>query len=322
VTIVAGVDEAGFGPVLGPLVVGAAVFRVPNEHRDASLWRLLAPAVCRRPARRGSAVVIGDSKTLYRPRQKDGLAHLERGVLGMLAAGGHLVRSLADLLASAAPAAPGAMGDYPWYAGGELALPTCGDASGVDLTGRALAAALARRDVAAPRLRGEVVFAGQFNRLVAGTRNKSVALFDVTSRLLAPLWRGLAGQEALVHLDRHGGRIHYVDALRRTFPDARLRVLREDPQASRYVLTDGRRRMELGFTPAAEQKQLPVALASMLAKYLRELFMRLFNAYWARQVSQVRPTAGYYVDGRRFYRDIAPAVQQLGVDEALLVRSR
>jgi len=322
VTIVAGLDEAGYGPVLGPLVVGAAVFRLPNEHRDTSLWRLLAPAVCRRPARRGSAVAIGDSKTLYRPRQKDALAHLERGVLGMLAAGGRPARSLADLLAAVAPAAPGAMGDYPWYAGGELALPTCGDAAGVDLTGRALAAALARGDVAPPRLRGEVVFAGQFNRLVAGTRNKSVALFDVTCHLLAPLWRGLAGEEAVVHLDRHGGRIHYVDALRRAFPEARLRVLREDTEASRYVLTEGRRRMELCFAPAAEQAHLPVALASMLAKYLRELFMRLFNAYWAREVSQVRPTAGYYVDGRRFYRDIAPAVRRLGVEERLLYRSR
>ena len=36
-----------------------------------------------------------------------------------------------------------------------------------------------------------------------------------------------------------------------------------------------------------------MALASMLAKYLREVFMRQFNRFWLGHVDGLKPTAGY-----------------------------
>ena len=60
----------------------------------------------------------------------------------------------------------------------------------------------------------------------------------------------------------------------------------------------------------------------MLSKYLRELFMTLFNRFWTRQLPDLAPTAGYYVDGKRFYREITPAVRKLGVSEQMLYRCR
>jgi hypothetical protein len=60
----------------------------------------------------------------------------------------------------------------------------------------------------------------------------------------------------------------------------------------------------------------------MASKYLRELFMRIYNSYWSQHVPDLAPTAGYYTDGRRFFQDIQPAVRKMGIDEQTLYRFR
>ena len=50
------------------------------------------------------------------------------------------------------------------------------------------------------------------------------------------------------------------------------------------------------FEPRADGCHLNVALASMAAKYLREVCMLQFNRYWAAQVPGLKPTAGYPTD--------------------------
>ena len=61
--------------------------------------------------------------------------------------------------------------------------------------------------------------------------------------------------------------------------------------------------VEFRFQPKGE-RHLPTALASMTAKYLRELAMRPFNAFWQRHVPGLAPTAGYPSDSRRFWNEI------------------
>ena len=49
---IAGIDEAGYGPLLGPLCVGVSVFHVEQwgEGEAApNLWKLLSAGVCRKP---------------------------------------------------------------------------------------------------------------------------------------------------------------------------------------------------------------------------------------------------------------------------------
>ena len=76
------------------------------------------------------------------------------------------------------------------------------------------------------------------------------------------------------------------------------------------------------FETKAESKHLPVALASIYAKYVRELFMGLLNDYWAEQVPGLRSTAGYYTDGKRFLADIEPTCKKLQTPMSKLIRVR
>ena len=125
-----------------------------------------------------------------------------------------------------------------------------------------------------------------------------------------------------VHVDRHGGRMRYLPALQRVWPECRLKVLEENETLSAYLLTARDREMEVRFTVGGEQRHLAVALASMVSKYVRELFMEMFNRFWQPHVPDLAPTAGYYADGRRFFGQIHPAAQRLGIDENLLIRCR
>ncbi len=63
-------------------------------------------------------------------------------------------------------------------------------------------------------------------------------------------------------------------------------------------------RIHIQFRPEAEEAHLPVALASMTAKLVRELAMARFNRYWCGRVAELKPTAGYVQDARRWLEDV------------------
>src|SRR5438477_3368967 len=80
-TWIIGMDEAGYGPNLGPFVMAAVACRVPDELAGANLWDVLAAAVCKEDADDGR-IVVNDSKQVYDPGT--GIGALERGVLAAL----------------------------------------------------------------------------------------------------------------------------------------------------------------------------------------------------------------------------------------------
>ena len=79
---------------------------------------------------------------------------------------------------------------------------------------------------------------------------------------------------------------------------------------SEYRIDGLGRELRFRFLPRAEGQSMPVALASMLCKYLREVLMRQFNEYWIAKLPGLRPTAGYPSDAKRYYEAIKHLVAE------------
>jgi len=322
VATVVGIDEAGLSPVLGPLVLSAMAMEVPDDKVSRSLWRLLGGAVGRKGRRRTSALAIDDSKKLYSASKPDGMRVLERGVLAMLSAWGHRPTDVVKLLELIAPGLAETLAAYPWYAERVRPLPRCAGATDIALAGNALQRAMAGAGVRTVGVRCQPILAGEYNRLVAASRNKARTLFDVVSRLLVWAWRLRPGGRTVVHVDRLGGRQRYLPSLQRVFDGARLKVVEETPTRSAYIIAEGDRWMRVSFAVGGDSRQLLVALASMMSKYVRELFMEALNGFWSERMGDLKRTSGYHSGGRQFYDRIDPMVRRMGVDRSLLLRTR
>ena len=326
----AGVDEAGYGPRLGPLVVAGTAFVLEERVPPASLWDLLADAVARSARGSDGRLVVNDSKKVYSPAV--GLKRLEEGVLGFLGVSDETrrrrrrIRRAADLFSllqaeGASPADP-----PPWFRNAaDLNLPLESNLSALRSKAAVLGQALRRNGVRMPCARAEVVLPLEFNRIVGLTRNKSFLLFQKCGLILQELWRRAGPGESRVLVDRHGGRMRYRRLLLDAFPGCPCDVLEEGGERSSYRIAEADRSdrtLVVTFQENGELHALPTALASMTAKYVRELYMRAFNAYWQERMEGLRPTAGYYGDAGRFLRDIAPLLRADGVPVESLVRRR
>lgn len=319
-TILVGIDEAGYGPILGPLVVSAAAVEVPAKQADDCLWSQLKSAVAKTPSPRGGRVAILDSKKLYKP--KEGVARLERSVLSAVAAWRGPPPHLRGLLGMVGQEVVAKLADYPWYREANPELPRKADPGGVRIAANLLRQSLDDSGLRFAGCFAEVLPEGHYNRLVNNTQNKAVVSLGLVLRLMQRVADAHPGREIRFFIDKQGARDHYGRLLLRGFEDRRLRVIEESEGFSAYELDDGRGPWQVQFAEGGESRHLPTALASMVSKYLRELFMECFNDYWSRHAPTVKPTAGYYTDGLRFLKDIGVQIQTLGVDRRMLVRDR
>ncbi len=198
--IVAGIDEAGYGPVLGPLVVSLAAFEVPDELVGQSLWTQLAGSVSAKVSRRDTRLPIVDSKKLH--HSADGLAAVERTALAMLAAGDSVPTTFRELIRAVCPRVESALSGYAWYGQFEDALPLECDATCVRLHGNAVRHTLREAGIRFVGPRCCVLPAGHYNRLIESTRNKATVLWTLTLKLISQLMQ-LAGERALhIYIDR------------------------------------------------------------------------------------------------------------------------
>jgi ribonuclease HII len=71
-----------------------------------------------------------------------------------------------------------------------------------------------------------------------------------------------------------------------------------------------------------ETHSMPVALASMFSKYVRELYMEIFNRWWKPHAPHVKRTAGYAADAKRWLKETAEVRAKLGIPDEALVRQK
>ncbi len=316
-----GTDEAGYGPNLGPLLISATVWRIPDQLSREDLYTLLDEVVSRRPTSRqdSPSVPIADSKALY--NSGSGLGALEYGVFVALAAAGLMPASWRDAWSLLAPQCQSILQTAPWYAEFDQELPLETNPE----TLQRLTAAFRKRLEEIPleliTVRSVAVFPERFNELVERFGSKGLVLSRLTIGLIGQILPTLADESVQVQCDKHGGRNKYGSLLQEEFPDPLVEIWGESRSQSVYRWGPEHRRIEARFVAKGESF-LPTALASMVSKYLRELAMTAFNTFWRQHVPGLRPTAGYPVDARRFREEIVECQEKLGVADRVLWRNR
>jgi hypothetical protein len=321
--VVAGIDEAGLGPLLGPLALGFSAFRA-SEH---VLWPALATIATQELREDASKLVVADSKLVF-TRDARGERRLERTALAFLSlagtlsapsSGAELFLNLPRELAAEQP-----WSELHWFAHLPPALPWAGDKAELVQAKLELARALAAADVELLEAGFRALPVGELNRSFDATQSKARTQWEKTLPILARLWQRHAIEGLDLVVDRQGGRMRYKAPLELAFPRARVMITSETETLSDYLVEEpgGPRWMRVRFAVQAESLSFPVALASCLAKYARETCMRAFNASFAALEPALVPTAGYVTDARRWLKDAESVLARSGIERNELVRAR
>jgi hypothetical protein len=316
---VLGTDEAGYGPNLGPLCVAATAWKLPEDAAADTLYERLAQVVSCQPGEGDQKLAIADSKSLYKSGST--LALLERGVLVALACLDRLPTCWRDLWRVIDSDAVPQIDGYPWHDGFDEPLPLSTVLEEVRAACATFSAGCRTVEVELTDLQATALFPAAFNNAVKGAGNKAEVLSLATLQLARRVLEALPDGRAVVFCDKHGGRNYYAALLQHVFPEELVLVKFESATLGCYAVRHQGRQIEFRFQPKGE-RHLPTALASMTAKYLREVSMRPFNAFWQQHVPDLRPTAGYYNDAVRFFGDIKSARRKLKIAPKLVWRDR
>lgn len=312
--VVIGMDEAGYGPNLGPLVITATVWEVPGNPHEADFWNAFVNVVDQQ-APANDKLHIADSKQVYQPSK--GIASLETSVLSLLGLQNHQPKSLTELWRLLVGEAPVQEDCGPWMLGRDLSIPQHSERERIDQLCDTWQSSCRDQGYQLRAVVSDVVTPRRFNRLIKEFDSKGLALSTLSMRLLTRVIDFDSETPTQVIADKHGGRNRYDHLLEEIAGDRFIIRETEGRACSSYRIGNARIR----FQTRAEE-HLPVAAASLVCKYVRESVMELFNDFWQERIDGLKPTKGYPVDAKRFRQDIQAVQQELNIPDDLLWRER
>lgn len=312
--ILAGVDEAGLGPTLGPLCTGCAALLVPDAWLPDSPWEHLADAVATRWRRSEPRLVVADSKEIYK---SGGMPALE-AALGAFSLSANSRRDPPVAAVAALPRNPA----HPCYSLSIAPFPSFTDLAATREAERRLDQALRHTGTEVAHLEARLLTEPAMNRGFASGLNKNQVLLAETGSHLVRLAEKFPDRPIMVVVDKQGGRNAYLPFLSGLFPGAWIEELAMGAEASIYRLRRPHGDIEFAFRPKADRLSFPTALASMAAKYARERAMAELNAWFGARIPGLKPTAGYPQDARRWLAEASAAAVSETLGLELVRRTR
>jgi ribonuclease HII len=273
--LIIGIDENGLGPVLGPLLVTAVAFEAPsydaNEFRKASEEELFAD----------------DSKKVFSATK---LGFAETAVWAWLQKFNIAVGTFHDLVSQIVLPMPVKRPCDPLFSFCEPSstpLPCFATKKNLDWSSKD-SIALAQRGIRPVAVRSFALCPGAFNLATGGEcgENKFALDFMLMLRLIEAVSSGRS--DVLTLCGKVGSTRKYGPWFQRFFRGGLWTAEEETPEISTY-LTSSMGRMS--FIRDGDASHMPISVASMVGKYLRELYMRDINASLKGQ--GIRPASGY-----------------------------
>lgn len=313
-----GIDEAGYGPNIGPFIMTAVTCCVPDEKKEINLWDQLSGVTARRSGRKKGCLLVDDSKAVYGAGK--GLKDLEASAMAFL--GRSSEGRLSELLEPLCDSSLSLLSAEPWYRG-DTSIPIELDAEQMAQSSQALREVSAARAIQWGAIRSIVVCPAQFNALTASWKSKAGSMIYALHALIQQCRDAIPeGDSIRFYVDKHGGRNAYAALLQEGIPDGFVIAEQEGALMSLYRIHGIPSEVRISFQPRADAEHFCTAVASIVSKYLREVLMMELNRFWNEHIPELRPTAGYPVDALRFLEDIRPTMQNLDIEESTVWRDK
>lgn len=316
-----GTDEAGYGPNLGPLTVTGTLWSVTDPEID--LYQSLAAAVTNQSKRSGdnpARIQIADSKQVY--SSSGSIRNLETSVLALLrSTSGRIPTDWQELVELICPLGSRQLiDDQFWLDGQATEIPFAAQANDIELLSDAFSECCQQEQIRLVDINCVPIFPPQFNSQVQKLGNKATLLSVETLKIIRSLL-DQADDDVEVGCDKHGGRSKYAALIQQFLTQQAVNVGRESGGSSDYSFRENDRDVVVRFQAKGESF-LPTAVASMVSKYAREVFMAHWNAFWQSKQPGLKPTKGYPVDAKRFKQDIREVQAALGIQDHLIWRTK
>ncbi len=296
---IVGIDENGLGPQLGPLIVTAVGLDIEGDY-DAQACAQL-----------GQSLALGDSKAF------SAVGHMQQAEGFTLA--------LCQKLWDTSPSTMDALCDQLIAEGSRSLKRSCPDAlnqrqcwqapmplpawGGTIQNGQTSLERLAAQGIHLRWAQSRVVCVKRLNDARSQGRTRLRVNLDQFEHLIEAAWQSL-GNDSKIICGMVGGMRHYEKHLQR-IPIAQ--GLEQKRQQCAYRSTQGG---ELSFEVDADAQHLPVGLASMVGKYLRELFMERQNRFYQHHDKELSKVSGYHdPKTQKFIEQSRVLRQQLQIDD-------